>query len=152
LQQLEEGQPGPRPEPVSDAPRVSDTEPSPAPPPDLALEQLQEAWKRSVLPAVEERSMPLAAVLGEGHPARLDDDTLTLEFPPAASFHRQRAEEPGNAALLADALYQVTGRRLALVFAEGAEREAKTKQHEQPATEEEIVELVKSTFDAREVD
>jgi hypothetical protein len=45
----------------------------------------------------------------------------------------------------------VTGRRLALVFAEGAEREAQQREPDRPATEEEIVELVKSTFDAREV-
>jgi DNA polymerase III subunit gamma/tau len=135
----------------SDAPRAEATADSGSAP-SLELEQLQEAWKRSVLPAVEERSIPVAAVLGEAHPARLDGDTLTLEFPPAASFHREKAEQPKNAGLLGDALYEVTGRRLSVVFAEGPEREAKARQHEQPATEEEIVELVKSTFDAREVE
>jgi DNA polymerase III subunit gamma/tau len=157
IQRLEEGNPPARvPEQVSDTRRVSDTESAPAPAPaaapDLELEQLQEAWKRSVLPAVEERSIPTASLLLEAHPTRLDGDTLTLEFPPAASFHRQNAAEPKNASLLGDALYEVTGRRLSLVFTEGAERESKPKQQEQPATEEEIVELVKSTFDAREVD
>ena len=49
----------------------------------------------------------------------LDDDTLTLEFPASAAFHRQLAEEPKNATLLADALYEVTGRKLALAFAVG---------------------------------
>ena len=105
-----------------------------------------------MLPAVEERSIPVAAVLGEAHPARLEGDTLTLEFPPAASFHREKAEQQKNASLLGDALYEVTGRRLSVVFAEGAEREAKREEQEHPATEEEIVELVKSTFDAREVE
>jgi DNA polymerase-3 subunit gamma/tau len=157
IQRLEEGNPPARvPEHVSD--KVPDTEPAPAPAPatatapELELEQLQEAWKRSVLPAVEERSIPTASLLLEAHPTRLEGDTLTLEFPPAASFHRQNAAEPKNASLLGDALYEVTGRRLSLVFTEGAERESKAKQQEQPATEEEIVELVKSTFDAREVD
>jgi hypothetical protein len=116
------------------------------------LEQLQEAWRRSVLPAVEERSIPAGAMLAEARPAKLEGDTLTLEFPPKAGFHREQAEEPKNAGLLGDALYEVTGRRLSLVFAEGAEQEAKTEKQDQPATEEEIVELVKSTFDAREVD
>jgi DNA polymerase-3 subunit gamma/tau len=135
---------------VPDPPTAAAT-PDPGAPPSLELAQLQEAWRRSVIPAVEERSYPVGAVLAEAHPARLDGDTLTLEFPPQASFHRQKAEEPKNAGLLADALYEVTGRRLTLVFLEGAEREAK-KKHEQTATEEEIVELVKSTFDAREVE
>jgi DNA polymerase-3 subunit gamma/tau len=121
-------------------------------PPALELTQLQEAWRRTVLPAVEERSIPAAAMLGEARPAALDGDTLTLEFPPAASFHRQTAEEPKNAALLGEALYEVTGRRLAVVFAEGVEATASADEPDRPATEDEIVELVKSTFDAREVE
>ena len=56
----------------------------------LELEQLQEAWRRTVLPAVEERSIPTAAMLAEAHPAALDGDALTLEFPPRPSFHRRR--------------------------------------------------------------
>ena len=35
------------------------------PPPDLELEELQEAWRRSVLPAVEQRSIPAASMLVE---------------------------------------------------------------------------------------
>src|SRR5207245_1987880 len=78
---------------LGQAPAVAEAA-EPAAPPSLELEQLQEAWRRSVLPAVEERSIPTAAMLTEAHPARLAGDTLTLEFPPAASFHRQKAEEP----------------------------------------------------------
>jgi DNA polymerase III subunit gamma/tau len=159
LQRLEEGQPVVSERLVS-APNAAEEQPpkaaaTPDPAavaPSLELAQLQEAWRRSVLPAVEERSIPVAAVLGEAHPARLEGDTLTLEFPPAASFHREKAEQPKNAGLLGDALYEVTGRRLSVVFAEGVERESETTKHEHPATEEEIVELVKSTFDAREVE
>src|SRR5690348_10282741 len=111
-------------------------------PPSLELEQLQEAWQRTILPAVEERSIPAASVLREAHPADLAGDTLTVEFPSTASFHRQLAEEPKNATLLADALYEVTGRHLGLAFAEGEARTA--------AGEEKILELVKETLDARE--
>ena len=151
LQRLEEGEPTASDRPVV-PPSAVERAPKAAATPDLELEQLQEAWKRSVLPAVEERSIPTAAVLGEAHPARLEGDTLTLEFPPAASFHREKAQQPKNAELLADALYEVTGRRLVVVFSEGAERTPKQAEPERPATEEEIVELVKSTFDAREVE
>jgi len=100
-----------------------ETPPEQAPsrePPSVDLEQLQEAWQRAVLPAVEEKSIPTASVLREAHPAGLAGDTLTLEFPRNAAFHRQLAEEPKNATLLADALYEVTGRRLALAFELGA--------------------------------
>jgi DNA polymerase III subunit gamma/tau len=119
-------------------------------PPSLELEQLQEAWQRTILPAVEERSIPAASVLREAHPADLAGDTLTVEFPSTASFHRQLAEEPKNATLLADALYEVTGRHLGLAFAEGEGREDRSVEDEGPAGEEKILELVKETLDARE--
>jgi hypothetical protein len=120
-----------------------------APPPSLELEQLQEAWQRTIVPAVEERSIPAASVLREAHPAGLADDTLTVEFPASAAFHRQLAEEPKNATLLAEALYEVTGRHLGLAFAEGEARHA-PDEDEEPAGEENILELVKETFDAHE--
>ena len=125
-------------------------EAQPPEPPSLELEQLQEAWQRTVLPALERRSIPTASMMREAHPAALDDDRLTVEFPPTAAFHRQLAEEPKNAGLLADALYEVTGRRLRLEFAVG-ENGAETAP-EEPATEEDLVALVKETFDAREVE
>ncbi len=124
----------------------------PAPePPSLELAQLQEAWQRSVLPAVERRSIPTASMLREAHPAALQDDRLTLEFPAGASFHRQLAEEPKNTKLLEEALFEVTGRRLRLEFALG-ENGAEAAEEAEPPTEEDLVALVKETFDAREVD
>jgi DNA polymerase III subunit gamma/tau len=127
-------------------------EPSAAAPPSIELEQLQEAWQRTILPAVEQRSIPTASMLREAHPAQLADDRLTVEFPPAASFHRQLAEEPKNAMLLAEALYEVTGRKLALDFAVGENGGDDVEEAEHPAGEEEIVQLMKDTFDAREVE
>ena len=121
-----------------------------AEPPSLELEQLQEAWQRTILPAVEERSIPAASVLREAHPADLAGDTLTVEFPSSASFHRQLAEEPKNATLLAEALYEVTGRHLGLAFAEGEARAEQPDEDDGPAGEEKILELVKETLDARE--
>jgi DNA polymerase III subunit gamma/tau len=147
--------PAPR-ESASSAVSTAEVEPAPAPTdasaPSLELEQVQEAWRRTILPAVEEKSIPTAAMLGEAHPTALEDDTLTLAFPPAASFHRTLAEDPRNATLLREALYEVTGRRLALAFAVGEERAGGAREDDRPATEEEIVELMKSTFDARELD
>ena len=126
--------------------------PPPREPPSVDLEPRQEAWQRAVLPAVEERSIPTASVLREAHPAGLAGDTLTLEFPRNASFHRQLAEEPKNATLLAEALYEVTGRRLALAFELGANGGEGEAADEEPAGEEDLVSLIKETFDAREVE
>jgi DNA polymerase III subunit gamma/tau len=133
------------------APRKAASASAPAPPGDVDLEQIQHAWQQAVLPAVADRSIPTASVLGEAKPSSLDGDRLVVEFPPAASFHRNLAEEPKNAELLADVLYEITGRRLAVEFVLG-EGSHDEPEEEVPATEEEIISLMKSTFDAREVD
>jgi DNA polymerase-3 subunit gamma/tau len=121
-------------------------------PPTVELSQLQEAWQRTILPAVEQKSIPTASMLREAHPSQLADDRLTVEFPAAASFHRQLAEEPKNATLLAEALYEVTGRKLALDFAVGENGGDHPEEDEEPAGEDEIVQLMKDTFDAHEVE
>jgi DNA polymerase-3 subunit gamma/tau len=141
---------------VSSPPRPEAThEPKPESTPsprDVDLEQLQEAWQRTILPAVEEKSIPTASVLREAHPKDLAGDTLTVEFPRTASFHRELAEEPKNATLLAEALYEVTGRHLALAFEVGENGEAEEEPApDEPVSEEQIIELMKGTFDAREV-
>ena len=90
-------------------------------------------------------------MLREAHPAGLEADRLTVEFPATAAFQRQRAEEPKHAAPLADALYEVTGRRLAVDFAVGEGRDAPAE-HDEPVSEEDFVTLLKDTFDAREIE
>jgi len=151
LDQLERGRGGHATGTVPET-RPEQTPPPPSEsPPNVQLAQLQEAWQRSVLPAVGEKSIPTASMLAEARPAALEDDTLTIEFPQNASFHRKLAEEPKNATLLRDALYELTGRRLGLVFVLGAAA-SEEEIDEPPAGEEEIYQLVKDTFDAREVD
>jgi DNA polymerase-3 subunit gamma/tau len=121
-----------------------------APMVSVELEQLQEAWRRTILPAVEERSIPIGKTLAEARPASLAGDTLTLEFPQSASFHLKLAEDPKNAAMLRDALYEVTGRKLAVEFELG-EHDAPEAEAEH-VSEEDVLQLMKSTFDATELD
>ena len=132
-------------EPTADAAGAGE----PAPPP-LELQQLQEAWSRDVLEAVESRSIPVATLLREAHPVALADDRLTVEFVGEADFHRKQAEEPKNSAIIREALYDVTGRKLALEFTLGERSPAE----DEPEThsEQDLVALLKETFDAREVD
>jgi hypothetical protein len=107
------------------------------------------------MPALEERSIPTASMLREASPVELAGNRLVIEFPPSSSFHRNLAEEPRNAGLLAEVLHEVTGRHLKLAFAVGAESPESEREgpepDPEPATEEELVSLLKNTFDAREV-
>ncbi len=134
--------------PVPDT-EVSGTPAETSEPPSIELDQLREVWQRSVVPAVQTRAIHAAPVIGEATPVALEGDRLTLEFPASADFHRKLAEEKYESLLL-EALYEVTGRKLELEFAlgeNGAEAE-----EEEPASEEDLVALVKETFDAREVE
>ncbi len=155
LERLEAGHPAPgegsRDSPTGAAETAVTARAPVAEPLRVELEQLQEAWRRTILPAVEQRSIPIGQTLGEAHPAALTDDTLTLEFPPTATFHLRVAEDPKNAEMLRDALYEVTGRKLAVAFELG-EAGHGSEEDEPPASEADVLELMKSTFDARELD
>jgi len=138
--------------PLPEAPTEAASPPPAANAPPLELQQLQEAWQRTILPAVEEKSIPTASMLREARPAELSEDTLTVEFPAAASFHRRMAEDPKNATMLKDALYEVTGRRLSLAFAEGEPEAGEEPVGDTHTSEEELLALMKETFDAHEVE
>jgi DNA polymerase III subunit gamma/tau len=164
LERLEAGHVAPAEKPsraTASAEGAPDSPPAPAPePPRTAqqteplrvdIQQLQEAWRRTILPAVEQRSIPIGKTLAEAHPASLAGDTLTLEFPQTAAFHMKLAEDPKNSAMLRDALYEITGRKLAVAFELGETGSARSEDAA-PTSEEDVLELMKSTFDARELD
>ena len=103
-----------------------------------------------MLPAVQSRSIPVASLLGEARPAALEGETLTLEFPATADFHRRQAEEPKNVTVIREALYEVTGHKLGVTLAlgEGVEPEDEDEQ----LTEDALISMFKDTFDAQEVE
>jgi DNA polymerase III subunit gamma/tau len=160
-QRLAAGAAAPAPTPAAPAP-VAATPAAPQPTPEqtapaastegppLALDQLQDAWQRTVLPAVQSRSIPVASLLGEARPASLEGETLTIEFPATADFHRRQAEEPKNVTVIRDVLYEVTGRRLGVTLAlgEGVEQE----DEDEELTEDALISMFKDTFDAQEVE
>jgi DNA polymerase-3 subunit gamma/tau len=120
--------------------------------PQIALEQVADAWQRSVLEAVRERSIPVASLLTEATPSALAGDTLTLEFPAGADFHRHQIAEPQNIGLLREALYEVTGRKLAVVLETGEPEEGVAARDDEPLSEDDVISLLKETLDAREVE
>jgi DNA polymerase-3 subunit gamma/tau len=138
------------PTPVAPQPAPAETPPVATSAPPLALDQLQEAWQRTVLPAVQTRSIPVASLLGEARPAALEGETLTLEFPASADFHRRQAEEPRNVTVIRDALYEVTGHRLGVTLALGEAVEAEEDEDEQ-LSEDALISMLQDRFDAHEV-
>jgi DNA polymerase III subunit gamma/tau len=145
------------PQPEAEPQRPTPVAPQPAPAaapveaPPLGLDQLQDAWLRTVLPAVQSRSIPVASLLGEARPATLEGEMLTLEFPASADFHRRQAEEPKNVNVIREALYEVTGHRLGVTLALG-EGEDAVEEEDEALTEEALISMMKDTFDAHEVE
>ena len=101
---------------------------------------------------MRERSIPVASLLTEATPTGLADDTLTLEFPAGADFHRRQVAEPQNIGLLRDALYEVTGRKLTVVLESGDAEDDVAVGDDEPLSEEDVFSLLKETFDAEEVE
>jgi DNA polymerase-3 subunit gamma/tau len=137
-------------EPPRDAPATDDAPPPTAPP--VELEQVAEAWDRSILDAVRERSIPVASLLTEATPTELSEDTLTLEFPAGADFHRRQVAEPQNIGLLRDALYEVTGRKLTVVLESGDAEHLEELDTAEPMGEDRFISALKGEFDAEEVE
>jgi DNA polymerase-3 subunit gamma/tau len=118
----------------------------------LELGQLQDAWHRSVLPAVQERKIWLGSLLGESRPIGLDGGKLTLEFPAEADFHRnQLQDDPANVADVSDVLFEVTGQRLTISTVVATAPTEPTHDDE-PLDEDGVIALLKDTLDAEEVD
>ena len=146
---------GPSPVPAPAAgPAPVEQVPAPSDPAahEITLEQMHEAWTRSVLPAVKERSIPVATLLSEATPTGLDGDTLTLSFQPGAEFHRRQVDEPKNLTVLRDALYEVTGRRLAVVTALAEETDAERTDDDGPVGEQGLISLLVTDLNATEVE
>ena len=91
-----------------------------------------------------------ASTTANGSPPSSIDRRNRLASARAADVS-QLAAEPKNVTLLADALYEVTGRKLGLAFAEGeGSPEDTAAAEDEPPGEDQILELVKETFDAHE--
>ena len=140
------------PTPVAPQPVTEPATPAPGGDgPPLALDQLQDAWQRTVIPAVQSRSIPVASLLADARPAALEGETLTLEFPATADFHRRQAEESKNVTVIREALYEVTGHRLGVTLSLGEDLESETDEDEQ-LSEDALISMFKDTFDAQEVE
>ena len=146
--------------PVATSPRPQESLAAPTPadepdstPPSLELGQLQEAWHRSVLPAVQEKKIWLGSLLAEATPIELTGTALTLEFPPEAGFHRnQLLDDPTNVADVSDALFDVTGQRLTISTIVAEASGEPTDDEEEPLDEDALIALLKDTLDAEEIE
>ncbi len=125
---------------------------------ELDLEKLKQVWP-AVLDQLATAAPALAAFFEEARPAGLEGDVVEVSFPAGATFNKRKAETPENRERVAESLQTVTGQALkpTYVLLDGeseapVEAQAPAQEAEDEALdEEELLERLKSEFDAEEV-
>jgi hypothetical protein len=94
----------------------------------------------------------LVAVFEGARPVGLDGEALRIGFPPNATFNKRKAEAPDKREQVSDALVAVLGQRLkpVCVLMDG-EADAPPPAPEEKLDEQELLERLKSEFNAEEV-
>jgi DNA polymerase-3 subunit gamma/tau len=146
-----EGDPGPERPPLEEEPAP----PAAAPEGPVDLDRLLRLWP-AVLKEVHDSGAPALAALFEGaRPVGIDRDesTLTVGFPPSATFNKRKAEEPEKREQMAAALESVAGERLAPVYVllDGEAERAAPPAPEPEVDEDALLQRLKSEFNAEEV-
>jgi len=134
--------------------------PAPEPPPAAAddamtLEDVIRVWP-AVLEKLAESAPALAASFDGARPVELGEEGLVIAFPADKTFAKRKAESPERRDDVAAAFGAVCGRALrpTYVLAEPEEGEEELAPGAAPGPrlgEEELVERIKSEFDAEEV-
>jgi DNA polymerase III subunit gamma/tau len=132
----------------------ADAQPSPASQ-ELSFSDIQQAWP-AVLQKLAETAPALAATFDGARPTSFDGAGLQIGFPAEATFNKKKADNPERRDTLAAAFAAVTGVGLRPTFVMLSEDEAPVPP-DTPAPgsdeidEEELLERLKSEFDAEEV-
>ena len=142
--------------PAAGAPAATPPPARPSPAGDLP--QVQRIWP-AVLDKLAEKAPALAATFDGARPIAFAGDGLTIGFPPDQPFNKRKAESPDRRQALIDAFEAVTGGPIAphYVLLEEDQAAAAAPPPDTPAPgsgeidEDELLERLKSEFDAEEV-
>jgi DNA polymerase III subunit gamma/tau len=132
--------------------------PTPVADAEMDLESLKRVWP-VVLDQLAKTAPALAAFFEEARPVGFDaaDDIVEISFPASATFNKRKAEVPEQRERVAEALKTVTGKSLkptyVLLDGEAPKVEVDTAAvaGDEGIGEEELLERLKSEFDAEEV-
>jgi hypothetical protein len=124
---------------------------------DLDLEKLKQLWP-AILDQLSKTAPALAAFFEEARPVGFDAEGSVVEisFPASATFNKRKAEVPEQRERVAEALQTVSGQSLkpTYVLLDGESEEpaaAPAPKPDEGVDEQELLERLKSEFDAEEV-
>ena len=137
------------------APPVDDPEPEASvATTSVDIERVVELWPAVVDHLRDSGSAMLSTLFDEAKPLGIDEErsVLRIGFPPSAKFNKKKAESKANVERMTEALASIAGHRLRPAYelidgqGEGAAPEESAE-----ISEDELVDLVKDSFDANEV-
>jgi DNA polymerase-3 subunit gamma/tau len=134
------------------APAVEETAPAPAGGGALDLEAVQKAWP-AVLLKLGEKAPALVATFEGARPVGVDGDRVEIAFPTDRTFNKRKAESPDRREAVTAAFEAVAGRALKpnYVLLEGEPPPDTPAPGSEEIDEDELLERLKSEFDAEEV-
>jgi DNA polymerase-3 subunit gamma/tau len=146
----------------ADPPSVPDVQETDAPAPeanvataDVGIERVVELWPAVVDHVRDSGSAMLSTLFDEARPLAIDEErsVLRIGFPPSAKFNKRKAEASTNMERMTEAILTIVGMRLrpAYELIDG-QNEDVSPEGVAEMSEDELIDLVKDSFDAREVD
>jgi DNA polymerase-3 subunit gamma/tau len=122
---------------------------------DVDIERIVELWP-AVIEQVRQGGSAMLSSLFEGaRPLEVDSEqgVLKIGFPASAKFNKRKAEAPANVERIGEALKAIAGEQLRPVYELiDGEEEPPSEALSAALGEEEMIELLKSNFDASEVE
>ena len=118
----------------------------------LDLEKLAGLWPAVIEQVRESGSGLLSQVLSAARPVRVNVEEAVLEvgFPASAAFNKRKAEASDARDRVAEAVRTIVGERLRPVYVLLESEDAVEPQAEHKLSEDELVELMRTEFDAEE--
>jgi DNA polymerase-3 subunit gamma/tau len=121
---------------------------------DLDIDEVASVWP-AVLQKLAETAPALAATFEGARPVALGEEGLQIGFPADRTFNKRKAESPERREAVAAAFESVTGRAVrptyVLLDGEPVEADESTASEKAVVDEQELLERLKSEFDAEEV-
>jgi DNA polymerase-3 subunit gamma/tau len=118
------------------------------------IDHFRRAWPL-VLEAVKKRQMGLFAILAEGRPESVDEDTLVVKFPAGYNFQANMVGRGDNPKVIADAVYEIAKRHLEIVARVTSQDAPEPDPGEEDArilSKDELLLRLQQEFDARVID
>jgi DNA polymerase III subunit gamma/tau len=120
------------------------------------IRRMVELWPAVIDHIRQSGSEMLSSLFDGARPLAVDTERsiLRVGFPRSAKFNKRKAEAQGNVERIAEALAAIVGERLRPVYELIEDTEGDAVKPGEGATamaEEEVIELIKAKFDAREV-